>query len=622
MNLIGFDLETWGLLPEYALQPWRALQGQAGVRVANGVLNPTREQVKQILDQAAEKNVYLAGWNITFDASWCIAIGLRKEVFAANWIDGMLLWRHLEVEREDDDTPKDKRRSWSLETALKRYFPEDAGFKAFTDFQTEDPEKLKELVKRNLGDLEFSARLCTQFFGALNPRQQTAALIEARCIPLVAWANVHGLCINQEATDLLDETLEKAKAAALDTLQAESPEVTEKIIASSQQLGKLLFETWGLQIHKRTDKGANSTDKESLYELAFSDPRAALVKDIREAGNCRTKFVTAVKKALDYSKDGKVHPNARIFSAYTSRMTYSSKQKAKMVNPKGREVKVERPVGAALHQWKRGAEYRRQIEAPEGHTLVELDFAGQEFRWMAVASGDPTMLALCAPGEDAHSYMGAQIACCGYRDLTRRIREGEKEATLQRNLGKFANLSFQYRISAKAATAKARVQYELNVLEPFVAAILGTYKQTFPGVPEYWRAQIFKGKSQGFAETFAGRRVQLKGDWTGRTKWPLESTAINYPIQGTGGDQKYLALAVARNHLARWNAHLYFELHDGLFFIVPDSKAEAFAQAFKELLSNLPYRAAWGFDSPTCFPVDAKLGKNWGDLKIFLDKTL
>ena len=96
--------------------------------------------------------------------------------------------------------------------------------------------------------------------------------------------------------------------------------------------------------------------------------------------------------------------------------------------------------------------------------------------------------------------------------------------------------------------------------------------------------------------------------------WPLESTAINYPIQGTGGDQKYLALAVARNLLPEFSGYLYFELHDGLFFIFPKDKAVAASEVFLDKLSNLPYKQAWGVDLPIKFPVDAKIGGSWGDL--------
>lgn len=170
-------------------------------------------------------------------------------------------------------------------------------------------------------------------------------------------------------------------------------------------------------------------------------------------------------------------------------------------------------------------------------------------------------------------------------------------------------------MSAKTATVKARVDYELDVDEMFIQQILATYKQSYPGVPLYWTNQIFKCRQLGYAETYAGRRVQLTGSWAGRDAWPMESTAINYPIQGTGGDQKYLALAVARNLLPKFGGYFYYELHDGIFFIFPNDKALSAAAEFKRVLSALPYKQVWGVDLPIAFPVDAKLGPSWGDLK-------
>jgi len=260
--------------------------------------------------------------------------------------------------------------------------------------------------------------------------------------------------------------------------------------------------------------------------------------------------------------------------------------------------------------------------APPGYLLCEFDFAGQEFRWMAVASGDETMLSLCAPGEDAHGYMGARVASCDYRELVALVKAGDADAAFKRKAGKFCNLSYQYRVSARTATVKARVEYELDVDEIFIKQTQSIYRQAYVGVGGhpgqrnggYWGRQIEKCKRLGFAETYAGRRVQLVGNWAGKEAWPLESTAINYPIQGTGGDQKYLALAVARNLLPQFSGYLYYELHDGLFFIFPQDKALQASEVFLDKLSNLPYKQAWGCDLPIKFPVDAKIGGSWGDL--------
>ena len=184
------------------------------------------------------------------------------------------------------------------------------------------------------------------------------------------------------------------------------------------------------------------------------------------------------------------------------------------------------------------------------------------------------------------------------------------------------NLSYQYRVSAKTATVKARVEYEMDVDEAFIANTQRIYLSSYVGVPRYWNSQIYTCKSKGYAETFAGRRVQLRGNWASkRERWGLESTAINYPIQGTGGDQKYLALAIARNLLPQFGGYFYYELHDGLFFIFPHNQTAKAAPVFSKELSNLPYKKAWGVDLPIQFPVDGKIGPSWGDLKD-MDKWL
>lgn len=169
---------------------------------------------------------------------------------------------------------------------------------------------------------------------------------------------------------------------------------------------------------------------------------------------------------------------------------------------------------------------------------------------------------------------------------------------------------------------KARTDYEMDLDEMFIKQMLATYKATFPGIPGnsgqvgYWQSAIHKARKAGYAETFAGRRVQLRGSWTGRDAWPMESTAINYPIQGTGADQKYLALAVLRNLLPKYNAYFYMELHDGIFIIVPQDRSLEAGEVIQRSLSNLPYKQAWGIDHPIQFPVDGKISsESWGDLK-------
>jgi DNA polymerase-1 len=194
----------------------------------------------------------------------------------------------------------------------------------------------------------------------------------------------------------------------------------------------------------------------------------------------------------------------------------------------------------------------------------------------------------------------------------------------------------QYRTSWATLIRVARTGYKLTLSDTEARALYDAYRETYPGVVDYWTMQSNKARLCGWVETVAGRRVHVgTGDkWTrirvrevkGDTieeivtnTWNAESTAINFPVQASGADQKYLALKIARDYLPQVDGKFYYELHDGLFFIVPNKYTEKALRDLKYLLSNLPYEKAWGVKLPIQFPVDAKYGPTWGQLKEWLE---
>lgn len=234
---------------------------------------------------------------------------------------------------------------------------------------------------------------------------------------------------------------------------------------------------------------------------------------------------------------------------------------------------------------------------------------------MAVESDDPVMLQMCQPGEDGHAFLGAAIAGMDYRELQRLVKEDEDTWKPTRQFGKVGNLSCQYRTSPPTLQRVARTQYGTNMTLPDASHVVKTYKGNYVRVPKYWYRQIKKGKTQGYVETMAGRRINVGFDWPEDKNWGLESTCINFPIQGVGADQKYLGMAVIKDYVNQHDGRFYYELHDGLYHVFPERKAEKAAHELKAILSNLPYHRAWGVKLPIAFPVDAKIGATWGDLK-------
>lgn len=362
-QVMGFDFETQTSVPGGGLQPWRLRSGESWISAvaftrgesSQGQLYPKASTVKTVLTKAVEQDLYVCGWNITFDCSLLIGMGMQDLAFQIKWLDAMLLWRHLVVEPEGEDVPQNKRKSYSLENAVKEFFPAEAGFKDFKNFQTRDAAELQQLLFRCKEDTRFAVRLGELFWSKLSDSQRRAALIEARCIPMVALANINGLWSSRKHAEELQTRLEKdgaavkaellklcpnlvivesgLKAKQLKELQEANPGADLINLGSPKQLATLLFDIWGLPCLKQTKgteknpEGNRSTDKYVLYELAFLDQRAKMLKEVRECKNNCTKYAVATQKSLDYNGDGYIRPQAKIFSTYSSRMTYASNQK-------------------------------------------------------------------------------------------------------------------------------------------------------------------------------------------------------------------------------------------------------------------------------------------------------
>jgi DNA polymerase I-like protein with 3'-5' exonuclease and polymerase domains len=175
----------------------------------------------------------------------------------------------------------------------------------------------------------------------------------------------------------------------------------------------------------------------------------------------------------------------------------------------------------------------------------------------------------------------------------------------------------QYRIGKENLLLTAVMPPYNLPLSPYeIDTLLGVYHRTYPRVREYWETQIFKARNRGYAQTIAGRRVKIAGSWLDRKQsWKMESTAINFPIQGIGADQKYLALMVIQPYLTKLGGRFYFELHDGIYALLPDKVALKGALAIRDALNNMPYQKAWGFTPPIPLPWDLKMGSSWGDMK-------
>lgn len=600
--LVGFDIETSGDGDSYGLQPNRVRQGAARITSAafvteNGetaaTLNPSLEFLRENLQAyAGDDDTYLVGHNTQFDVAWLIASGLEEEVRACRWLDTEVLRRAI----ENDTT--DKR--YGLKPTVAKYLPAFAGYESIVagDFDKIDDE----LLRYNILDAALTVRLAKMFLDELSqdhPRTDMCFVICEAILP-VAKAWVEGIEIDTDALDkwearaAADRDSYFAEFVRLAGITPSEIDIAKQMLTSPVKL-KTFLRAKGFPVEK--------TDRIELSKYKHV-PMIQAISQWKRENTAVSKFITSIRKSLSYNGSTRTHPACRLWNTYTGRFGYTSTT-----------TKKRYQTGIAIHQFPRNIEARNCITAPQGSLLVELDFATQESRLLCDFSKDPVLKDIFDSGKDFHTYMAAIIDDIAYEDMIDRIAEGDKKAKEHRQLAKIVNLSCAYRTGYKKLIDVGRTQYDVIFDERTAKRLHGLFRDTYKQVPVYWDTAIFEAKSKGFAESRSGRRVYID-DWSRANSWSSESTAINFPIQATGADMKFLAISET-NQLLRENGGRYMlDLHDAMFVILPDrSRSYDVAKKMQEICSNLPYKDVYGWEPYVKLPIDLKVGKAWGSLK-------
>jgi DNA polymerase I-like protein with 3'-5' exonuclease and polymerase domains len=605
---IGFDLETSGDKREYALQPYRLTKGQAcitsfaavdefGTVISRG-LNPSFDDLSRCLESIAKDPcAIVVGWNTKFDVAWLIALGLEDVVRRIVWLDGLILRRGLENNVGHS--------GWGLKATVAKYLPDCAGYEAEVGGRWDEVNDV--LLEYNTLDSKYTAQLARIMWDLIEERPRRLVQVICQCIPAFARSWLDGVPMSRKALTAWGVQCDEQAAHAL-TQTTLDP----KVIRSPKMLLEVL-----------TEKGFEivSTAKSQL-SLHADHPEIAAIRAYKRATGSKTRYIQKSFDALDYHGGDTVHPDPNMWATYTGRGTYSSKQKGERQSKSKKAASMvgcQIQVGVSLHQWpkkREGTIARRCIVAPAGYLLAEYDFSNQESRVLAHLSQDPMMLSVFNEGRDFHCIMGAKAANQTYDEFYAWYKTGDKAAETFRQMGKVANLSLAYRTGALTFQTMARTDYDVILSFEEATILCQLFKRTYPKVVDYWSRAIQIARAHGYAESCGGRRVYLDQWSRGAGGYASEQTAINFPVQATGADMKFLAIALADAFLQKRRSRFMLELHDALFCIIPDDKdAMQTARDTLKLLNNLPYQRVYGWTPLVPLPVDGKIGSSWGDLE-------
>ncbi len=398
--------------------------------------------------------------------------------------------------------------------------------------------------------------------------------MERPLVPVLARMERHGIRVDPGLLEVFAKELERQ----LDNLSREIHALAgeEFSIASPKQLSRVLFETLGLPVLRRTKTGP-STDADVLTELGLRHALPAKVLEHRSLAKLKGTYADTLP-ALVHPETGRIHTTFNQLVAATGRL---SSQDPNLMNI---------PIRSEL-----GRRIRAAFIPSDGWRFVAADYSQIELRILAQLSGEPAIIESFARGEDIHTRTACEVFKVAPAEVT----------SLQRTIAKSANYAILYGVSAFGLSQATKI--DRKEAERYIS----DYFATHPLVRAFIDRTLEEGRERGYVTTLLGRRRYLPDL---RSNNPVarnsaERMAMNAPVQGTASDMIKLAMVRVDAALAErgLQARMLLQVHDELLFEAPPEEVEAVEALAHEIMES-----ALPLNVPVV--VDVKSGKDWSEV--------
>ncbi len=347
-------------------------------------------------------------------------------------------------------------------------------------------------------------------------------------------------------------------------------------IASTQQLGEILFEKLGLPVVSKTSKGAPSTKESVLEQLSTEHPLPGLILDWRKFSKLKSTYVDSLPE-LVHPETGRIHTSFNQTVAATGRLSSSG--------PNLQNIPVRTDTGR---------EIRRAFVPEKGWKLLSADYVQIELRILASMSGDESLQDAFQKGKDIHTEAAARLFGVEPEMVTREQRSQVKQI----------NYGIPYGISAWGLAQRLR----MSVSEAQV--LIDQYLQSYPHITSHINRVVEKAHKHGYVETLMGRRrfVPNINSRNRAQRSFAERVAVNMPIQGTQADMIKIAMVRLHERLAEEGmaARMLLQVHDELVFEAPEYELDRLSKIVREEMEG-----ALPLDVPV--KVEMDVGDNWLD---------
>lgn len=335
------------------------------------------------------------------------------------------------------------------------------------------------------------------------------------------------------------------------------------------------------QIMKRPVEG---TGKEYLEELAAEVEHAEdsvgkefiqAITSLRKSNKYLDTYVTGLQETL--CRDLRIRSTYNLHGTETGRLSCSDPN---------------------MQNIPRDAFIKNLFTAPEGKTLLQLDYSQAELRVLAYLSGDDWLTDVYVQKHDLHDRVAEQMFGPNF----------DKE---QRVMAKTINFGIAY---GRGAASIAKV---FNLSMPEAQKLIDDWFVPMPDVKNYLNNQKrapFKGIP---INTVFGR--QRSFIITNDNRHSISNEAMNMPIQSTASDCTMISLCTIQDWIDENDLNekvkIIITVHDSIVLEVDDDKelVDRVAEACTTIMREVPARYL-----PDCcvpFVADAEVGPSWGNLE-------
>ncbi|MDC0054310.1 DNA polymerase I [Candidatus Pelagibacter sp.] len=407
-------------------------------------------------------------------------------------------------------------------------------------------------------------------------------IFEKPLIKILALMEIYGVKVDQKFLQLLSSKFEKK----INNLEKNIYKLSKKEfkIASTKQLGEVMYNEMKISSLKKTKKGSYATSAQVLEDLAFKGHELPkLVLDWRQ--------VTKLKNTYTDSLQEHINPNSkRVHTSFLLAATSTGRLASSDPNLQNIPIKSED-----------GKEIRKAFVAEKNSKLISADYNQIEMRILADLADVKELKKAFKNKEDIHALTASQVFDININKVDTDMRRKAKAI----NFGIIYGIS-QYGLAKQIGVSNIEAEEFLN-----------SYFLKFPEIKNYMESTIKFCRKSGYVSNIFGRRTHITGinDKNFNIRNFQERAAINAPIQGSASEIMRMAMIRISKKLGEIKesrCKILLQIHDELIFEVHKDDIKKYSEIIQEEMSSVKNSDLHSFSIPLL--VDVNVGNNWGDL--------